>query len=212
MGIDKPDVRYVVHFNCRSVRLDRGAKLNVAPLSVPSSLEGYYQETGRAGRDGLPSTCVLYFSFKDIRVHERFINEANVSFEQKQSQREILNKVLQYCINTADCRRTQVLQYFGEKFTPSQCKETCDNCRMNKGSVPETQDVTSEAKDIVSLVRAINPGKVTMSTVVDVFYGSKSKKVGRLSPQLHVACPDHRDSRSPNPDTTNSHRPERDRR
>lgn len=145
--------------------------------SVPSSLEGYYQETGRAGRDGKSSTCVLYFSYADMRQHERFISDSQVSQEQKRSQREILNKVLTYCLNISDCRRTQVLQYFGEQFSPEQCNYTCDNCFVNKNSIPNKVDVTDKAKEILSLVKRMQTTNVSLGQVVDVYYGSKAKKV-----------------------------------
>lgn len=91
MGIDKPDVRYVIHY------------------SLPKSLEGYYQETGRAGRDGLESVCILFYTYGDKRRVEYLIEVGDGSKEQKQSQKEYLAQVIQYCENKVDCRRQQLL-------------------------------------------------------------------------------------------------------
>lgn len=101
-----------------------------------------------------------------------------MSQEQKESQREILANVITYCLNTTDCRRAQVLRYFGERFTPEQCNYTCDNCVMNRNSIPEKLDVTDRAKDILSLVQRMQDDNLSLGTAVDVYYGSRAKKVG----------------------------------
>jgi ATP-dependent DNA helicase RecQ len=107
MGIDKPDVRLVVH------------------CDLPKSVEGYYQETGRAGRDGLPSECVFFYTYGDRRKHAFFINQLTDPVEQEKAWQK-LEEILKYG-DLATCRRSYLLNYFGEEYTNANCA-SCDIC------------------------------------------------------------------------------------
>jgi ATP-dependent DNA helicase RecQ len=113
MGIDKPDVRFVVHYD------------------TPKSLEGYYQETGRAGRDGLEGNCLMFYSYNDIIKLEKFNKDKPVT--ERENAKLLLEEMASYA-ESAVCRRKQLLHYFGETYTDPYCKENkwCDNCRHPK--------------------------------------------------------------------------------
>jgi superfamily II DNA helicase RecQ len=95
--------------------------------------------------------------------------------EQKDRHRANLRQVVQYCLNKTDCRRTQVLLYFGEAFTKEQCAKTCDNCEINVCA--EVRDVSDRAKEVVALVQKVEKERTTMLHCVDVYRGSRAKKV-----------------------------------
>lgn len=111
MGIDKPDVRYVIHHD------------------IPKSMEGYYQETGRSGRDGGEGICVAFYSQKDIDKLTKFMKDKPVA--EREIGTQILKEVIDYAESSV-CRRKQILHYFGENFNETGCNNMCDNCRHPK--------------------------------------------------------------------------------
>jgi len=110
MGIDKPDVRFVIHYD------------------TPKSLEGYYQETGRAGRDGLEGNCILFYNYKDILKLEKFNKDKSVT--ERENARILLDEMAAYS-ESSECRRKQLLHYFGEQYDTRECGVSmwCDSCR-----------------------------------------------------------------------------------
>lgn len=155
MGIDKKNVRFVIHY------------------SLPKSLEGYYQETGRAGRDGLESVCILFYNYCDKKLLEFLIDKGNTTYENKRRQKDEIRNVIQYCENFTDCRRQQVLMHFGENFDPSCCKNTCDNCMKVKGNA-KAIDLTDHAKNIYNFI--MGNRELTFNAVIDIYKGSKNQK------------------------------------
>lgn len=155
MGIDKSNIRYVIHYN------------------MPKDLESYYQETGRAGRDGDSSKCLLLFNRADI-VTNKFLIEQTSSESNHKIEYDKLNSIIDYC-NTDKCLRKYILEYFNETPTFDKCNN-CSNCL----SEIETTDITIDSKKILSCIKRMNQ-KFGSGLVADVLKGSKSTKIKSLS-------------------------------
>lgn len=140
-------------------------------------LAALYQETGRAGRDGGVADCVLFYHYADTRQLMSQINDSTGSAEQKENLRDGLRMIVQYCMNRTDCRRRQVLQYFGEDFPAEECHKTCDNCQSPKEL--EVRDITDLARAAVHIAKGVQGDSkgVTMLHALDIFRGQKPARV-----------------------------------
>jgi len=152
MGIDKPDIRFVIHYN------------------IPKSLENYYQETGRAGRDGMEGKCILYYSHKDVSKLEHFLRDKQLS--ERELGGQLIDEMVAFA-ETGQCRRKVLMNYFGEKYMADNCG-ACDNCLHPKEQI----EAKANAVKLLKVIKALDE-RFAVDYVVNI-------TIGRLIPQIKM--------------------------
>lgn len=158
MGIDKPDVRFVIHYN------------------IPKSIENYYQETGRAGRDGMEGVCIAFYAPKDILKLEKFLRDKPLA--EREMGALLMQEITAYS-ETTTCRRRFLLHYFGEQYDDSNCDKMCDNCRHPKEKI-EAREEMIVALNVINTLKKHYTAKI----LVDFIVGDKNQEFGNLKHQL----------------------------